>query len=225
MLLPARLLLVPALLFALLVATVDVATAAPATVTVASDKFTPGDVTVETGETVTWNFNEASHNVKGEGFSGNNTFGKGTYTETFTKTGTFAYVCEAHSSMKGSVTVTAAAAAAPAAGPDPAAAAPAPSGAGEATPWAFPKVDRLAPVLKVLRATKARRARKAQLTVRLDQDAIVVVGHGRRVVRLRGRRGLNRFVLPARSVTTRRVRVVAVDVDGNESAVTTAALR
>jgi plastocyanin len=212
------------------------AQAAPAAVTAGGDKFAPAAVTIETGEAVTWDFADGAHNVKGDGWSGNNDFGKGSWSKTFASAGTYAYVCEAHPSMKGTVTVTAPAAAVPS--PAPTAALPAagsgPLDAGAPAAWGFPAaVDRDAPSLGALRARLPRRGR-ARLSVRLGEDATVLVvlrkalrarGAAERTFRLRGRRGPNRFLLPRGLRAGTRLTVVALDADGNESDVATATLR
>src|SRR5436190_15686420 len=76
------------------------AAAAPATVTVANKQFGPSAVSIVAGESVTWKFNESGHDVAGSGWSGNTSFGTGTFTRAFPTAGTFSYVCEAHSGMK-----------------------------------------------------------------------------------------------------------------------------
>jgi plastocyanin len=214
------------------------AQAAPATVTVNDKAFGPSAVSINAGESVTWDFKEDGHNVKGDGgINGNNSFGTGTYTRTFSAAGTFSYICEAHPDMKGSVTVAEAAAApgggTPGSNPTAGAATAAPAA------WTFPAAeDRSAPLLRGLRARMGRRAARPTLAVRLNEDATVVVGV-RRVLsarmasaasptlRLRGRRGLNRFSLRIRGLRrgTYRLRVVAVDAQGNESRLRTVTLR
>jgi plastocyanin len=213
------------------------AQAAPAAVTAGGDRFSPAAVTVETGEAVTWDFADGAHNVKGDGWSGNNDFGRGSWSRTFASVGTYAYVCEAHPSMRGTVTVTAPAVGAPS--PAPAAALPG-AGSGrldaDATAaWAFPAAEDLdAPVLGAVRATLPRRGR-VRLSVGLGEDATVLVvlrralrargAAAERTIRLRGRRGSNRFLLPRGLRAGTRLTVVAVDAEGNESDVATTTLR
>jgi plastocyanin len=96
------------------------AMAAPASVNVVNHSFQPGDVTINAGEGVTWNFQESGHNVdvydgpekfsSGKGSAGTN------YAHTFNTPGTYQYACDYHSGMQGTVTVVKAAPAAPAAG-------------------------------------------------------------------------------------------------------------
>jgi plastocyanin len=221
------------------------AQAAPASIDVVNDAFTPSSVSVNAGESVTWNFKEKNHNVKGEGgISGNNSFGTGTYTKTFDAPGSFSFYCEAHPNMKGTVTVAAAAApqgGAPAGGPggSPAAGGNPTAAAAAAAPaaWTFPSSqDRSAPALRSLRATSSRG--RARLALRLSEDATVVVGFrrvmsariastGARTVRLRGKKGANRLNLRVGKLRAGRyrLRIVAIDGSGNESAIRTTTLR
>jgi plastocyanin len=218
--------------------------AAPATVAVSNDTFNPGAVTINAGEAVTWDFKESSHNVKGDGWAGNNSFGTGTYSRTFDAPGTYSYVCEAHpGDMKGTVTVNAAASptqpapgtGAPGAGPTAGAATASPSGSA----WAFPSAeDRLAPVISRLSARVRRGSRRPVLTMRLSEKARVMVA-ARRVLsartasaaapaqRFQGQQGVNRFRLRVRGLRrgTYRIRAVAIDAAGNESQVKTTRLR
>src|SRR3954452_15482963 len=92
--------------------------AAPAEVrTTTSNTWAPADVNVETGDTVTWNFDgsTASHNLHGtEGPAEDPNWTKvttefkssGQDTYFFSQPGTYKFVCQAHPAMTGSVTVT-----------------------------------------------------------------------------------------------------------------------
>jgi len=76
--------------------------------------FEPADITVKTGDTVTWTNNEAvGHDVTKEGGSGPD-FSSGepgamqegdTFEQTFDMPGMIEYVCTVHSNMTGTVTV------------------------------------------------------------------------------------------------------------------------
>jgi len=89
------------------------AAAAPATVGVNNDRFTPKSVTIDAGESVTWAFGEGGHNV--DVYDGPETFkstsGKNangtTFAHAFAKAGTYSYVCDYHGSMTGTVVVNA----------------------------------------------------------------------------------------------------------------------
>ena len=78
---------------------------------------TNGDISVETGDTVTWNFagSGAVHNAAGgndvpadpewETYSGPFT-STDSYGREFTQPGTYRYLCQAHAGMEGTITVT-----------------------------------------------------------------------------------------------------------------------
>jgi plastocyanin len=84
----------------------------------ASNTWAPADVDIETGDTVTWDMdggNGQLHNVHGEagpdadpGWTEFTTEFKSSGTEsyTFTQPGAYAFVCQAHAAMKGTITVT-----------------------------------------------------------------------------------------------------------------------
>jgi plastocyanin len=95
------------------------AAAADSTVGIANFQFTPATVTVDQGETVTWNWvgPGISHTVvsdpgQADSFNSdpNGTFGpppSGTYSHRFLTPGTFTYFCSLHTFMKGKVVVNA----------------------------------------------------------------------------------------------------------------------
>ncbi len=77
-------------------------------IAIANFQFSPSDITVHVGTTITWTNNDsATHTVTAnDGSFSSGALGKGgTFSYTFTKEGTFAYICENHTSMKASVTV------------------------------------------------------------------------------------------------------------------------
>ncbi len=218
------------------------AAAAPATVTVDNDRFSPSAVTINAGESVTWNFAESSHNVQGDGWSGNDDFGTGTFAKTFDAPGTYSYVCAAHSDMRGTVTVQPAPAAAPAPAPgQPATGAPAPTATASTATQAGTQPaaqDLVAPRLAGVRARMTRGAKRPRLSLSLTEDATIVIGVRRvmttarasaamPVIRLRGKRGSNRFALRLRGLRAGRytLRIIAVDAAGNESRVRKVTLR
>lgn len=96
------------LLAAALLVPASPATAADATVTVANNAFSPANVTVGLGDTVTWNFPDAvSHtSTSNQGFwdSGAKS-GGASFARTFGSAGRYGYHCTFHSSMTGSVRV------------------------------------------------------------------------------------------------------------------------
>ena len=104
--------------------------AADASVEIADMAFTPGDLTVNVGDTVTWTNADPGmvHTVtstSGAFDSGDLDEGE-SYSVTFTAPGTYAYLCTPHPFMTGTVTVVAAAVA------------PAPGASGEIPNVAMP---------------------------------------------------------------------------------------
>ncbi|KXK21398.1 MAG: T9SS type A sorting domain-containing protein [Saprospiraceae bacterium] len=88
----------------------------PNTVIVKNFSFSPSELTIKEGETVTWNFEEGHHNVNGKQsafpdnpdsfFSGPAADAPFTYSFTFTKVGDYSYQCDPHAtSMKGKIHV------------------------------------------------------------------------------------------------------------------------
>ena len=75
-------------------------------VSVQNDVFSPANIQVAVGTTVTWTWNSGGnlHNVTfADTTSGS--IGSGTFTRTFNTAGTFAFHCTLHSGMTGSVLV------------------------------------------------------------------------------------------------------------------------
>jgi plastocyanin len=91
--------------------------AADPAVTIADFHFTPPSTTVHVGDTITWtNDGPSSHTATAsDGSFDTGTLSKGqSGSHTFTKPGTFAYVCSIHPFMHGTITVLAAATSTPA---------------------------------------------------------------------------------------------------------------
>lgn len=88
------------------------AAAGPKGVAIADFEFGPLELAVSVGDTVTWsNQDEAAHTVKSEGpgpLESGNLAGSESYELTFSEAGTYAYLCQLHPFMKGTVEVTAA---------------------------------------------------------------------------------------------------------------------
>jgi plastocyanin len=86
--------------------------AAEKDVTIAGFAFSPSTVTVSVGDTVTWTNNDgATHTATADGGqfdTGNISGGGGSDSVTFNSAGTFAYHCQIHSAMTGTVVVRAA---------------------------------------------------------------------------------------------------------------------
>ena len=74
-----------------------------------SNTFKPDNITIKLGDTITWVNNDSyAHTVKassGEFDSGNMASGA-KFSFTFTKEGTYDYICGIHTFMKGTITVT-----------------------------------------------------------------------------------------------------------------------
>jgi len=84
-----------------------IADAASHNVSIADFSFTPGDLTIAPGDTVTWtNTASTTHTVVGSGWgSGALSLGS-TYTHQFNASGDFPYHCSIHPSMTGTVHVS-----------------------------------------------------------------------------------------------------------------------
>lgn len=69
-----------------------------ASVTVKVFNFQPDPLEIEAGTKVTWtNRDSTLHNVVGKGYKGDLPESGGTYSRTFEKPGTYAYICSLHS--------------------------------------------------------------------------------------------------------------------------------
>ena len=87
----------------------------PNTVVVKGMQFTPANLTVDVGDTVTWQFEDegVAHNVisavtninDAKELDSGNPQVRGEYTHTFSEAGTFDYTCTPHPDMVGKVTV------------------------------------------------------------------------------------------------------------------------
>ncbi len=81
---------------------------AGAAVDIVDNAFQPATVEVASGSEVTWtNTGDATHTVTfDEGPDSGDLASGDTFSETFDEAGEFAYVCEIHPTMEGTVTVT-----------------------------------------------------------------------------------------------------------------------
>jgi len=79
---------------------------AAAVVELKNNAFNPPTVTIRSGQTVLWEFNDGGivHNVTGDGYRSKD-MGSGTYSHKFTSSGTYHYQCTIHSGMTGQVIV------------------------------------------------------------------------------------------------------------------------
>lgn len=83
---------------------------ATVTVEVEEDRFTPADITISAGDTVSWHFDgDLPHGVQGIGdkaMSINSPlFEVGDWSHTFTQPGEYRYLCPIHPGMRGTITV------------------------------------------------------------------------------------------------------------------------
>jgi plastocyanin len=110
------------------------ALAAPATVNVDDNFFSPANVSINSGESITWKFVGGGHNVDvisgPEKYRTDEIDKGGTVTKAFTKAGTYEYICDFHSDMAAKFTVVAA----PAGGGGGGSTQPPASGGGTAQP-------------------------------------------------------------------------------------------
>ncbi len=76
-------------------------------VTVSNNKFTPANIQVSPGTTVTWTWSQdaVTHNVTFADGASSGDQASGTYSRTFSAAGTFNYQCTIHAGMNGSVVV------------------------------------------------------------------------------------------------------------------------
>lgn len=85
----------------------DAKPAAPAIVHMVDFAFKPASLAVHTGDTVVFqNDDQVTHDVSGDGLQSGDIDGGKSWKYTFTKAGTYTYVCTYHASMKGTITVT-----------------------------------------------------------------------------------------------------------------------
>jgi plastocyanin len=91
---------------ALALAILPSAQAAEAGVTINNRMYSPSEVTVSVGDTVTW-FNQSNedHTVRGGPFNSPLLRPGDRFSHTFTRSGTVRYTCDVHPMMKGTVTV------------------------------------------------------------------------------------------------------------------------
>ena len=80
------------------------------TVEVEEDRFSPADITISAGDTVSWHFDgDLPHGVQGIGdkaMSINSPlFEVGNWSHTFTQPGEYRYLCPIHPDMRGTITV------------------------------------------------------------------------------------------------------------------------
>lgn len=78
----------------------------PRQVTIKDIAFSPREITIKVGETVTWTQQDSLHHTTTGNIWNSGDLGRGqTYSKTFDKTGNYDYRCNYHSYMKGKVIV------------------------------------------------------------------------------------------------------------------------
>ena len=83
--------------------------AGPNSISIVDDGYNPGNLTVKAGTTVTWtNTGAHQHTATADDNSWDSDFlnSGATFSHTFASAGTFAFHCNVHSSMHGTITVT-----------------------------------------------------------------------------------------------------------------------
>ncbi|MCL5070847.1 MAG: cupredoxin family copper-binding protein [Actinobacteria bacterium] len=78
-------------------------------ISIQGNAFNPDNLSIKVGDTVTWTNNDSyAHTVKAVNneFDSGSMAGGAKFNFTFTKEGTYEYICAIHTFMKGSVTVT-----------------------------------------------------------------------------------------------------------------------
>lgn len=77
------------------------------TVTMSDFAFHPDTLQIHTGDTVVFkNDGQITHNVTADAFKSGDVEGGKSWSYTFSKAGTYAYVCTYHDGMKGTITVS-----------------------------------------------------------------------------------------------------------------------
>ncbi len=75
-------------------------------VTIENFAFSPAEITIKVGDTVTWTEQDAVHHTTtGSIFDSGDLGQEQTYSKTFDKAGTYDYTCNYHPNMKGKVIV------------------------------------------------------------------------------------------------------------------------
>jgi plastocyanin len=207
------------------------ASAADQRVEVGDYFFAPREITLEPGDTVTWQFvgtephTSTSHAGQAESWDSpllERSDVPNTFSHTFTQRGRFTYYCKPHPFMTAAVQVGAP----PVMTPSPVTTMPVFPGPADTT---APSVNRLRarPSRFCTRRTRRCRRRGTKLSFRLSEDAAVTVriaaaGRPRttlRLIRRRMRAGTVRIRLTGHGLRPRRYRVtlVAADAAGNRS--------
>jgi plastocyanin len=191
------------------------------------NRWTPNDVTVKVGETVTWSFTGTTlaHNVRSSspnwtlespiGVAGAPVSGA------FASPGTYAFVCRLHASMTGAITVTdATGAPPPPPPPPPLSEQPFPNDAGALT--SFERIDAVAPVLSAVRVRRVTRGARVRFRLSESGRATLALKRGGKTVKTRAvdaRKGTNSVTIRGLRAGGYRIEVRARDLSGNAARV------
>jgi plastocyanin len=202
----------------------------------------PGELTIQTGDTVTWTFEGGFHNVASTSTNWDFTSGpppsSNPASYTFTATGVYTFVCQVHPTMDGTITVqdapvtptptptqtvTPTPTATATATPTPT---PAPTIAGHiTTPAPGGSTDTVKPTVDKVRLTALRRAIRVRF--RLSERATVLVRAKRarkllKSARVQASAGVRTLTLRSKRLKAGRytVEIQARDAYGNRSPVT-----
>jgi hypothetical protein len=201
-----------------------------------------GDVSINTGDTVTWDFGESTqdHNAASsnavpedaawEGFT--TPFVQvGRYPRTFNQPGTYEYLCQAHPVMRGTITVTGEPVEPPDDPPPPPPPPPPPSSPptsdpGTTTPNPTGGTDSVKPRVRSVRPTALRRGVRVRFTLSEPATVTIRVERGRKLVksaRVQARAGTRSVTLRSKKLKKGRYRVEvqARDAHGNRSTLAT----
>lgn len=81
--------------------------ASSASIKISGFAFSPSELTVAKGATVTWTNNDGvAHTITSGSFDSGSIKNGGSFSFTFTQAGTYDYYCSIHPSMKGKITVS-----------------------------------------------------------------------------------------------------------------------
>jgi plastocyanin len=188
-----------------------------------TSQWSPAEVTIKAGETVTWTWDgEPPHNVKSTTSNWDVLSTATGFAHMFGAPGTYDYLCQFHPGMTGRVIVTDTSGSPPPAPPPPPLSEQ-PWANDQQPPTVVEVADETRPRLSAVRVTAVRdgaRARfrlseRARVTLRLKRAGITIEAVSRTL-----RSGAHRLTVRNRRLSGRyRVEVVARDLAGNRSSV------
>jgi plastocyanin len=191
-------------------------------------KWSPDQVTIKAGESVTWTWDgDPPHNVKSTTTNWDVDYRSPTAHQ-FTNPGTYDYLCQFHAGMTGTVIVTDAGGTPPPPPPPPPPSEQ-PWTNDQQPPTVFELADQKRPRLARVRIASVRNgarvrfrlSERAQVIVRLRRGGVVV-----RTARKMFGKGARTFTVRHRRLDGRyRVEVLARDLSGNRSSIELARLR